>query len=53
VAYIPSADQIADILAAMLVGAIGGDKAGWIKATGPVEVLPALFNIQSYWAVTP
>jgi hypothetical protein len=52
VAHIPSTDELADILATMLAGAIGGDKAVWVKAIGPVEVLPILFNVQSNWAIT-
>jgi hypothetical protein len=47
VAPIPSTDEIADPIATMLASAIGGDKAGWIRAIGPVEVLPILFNVQS------
>lgn len=52
--HIPTAEELADILATILEGAVGGDdKAGWAKIVGPVEILPILTNVRSNWAAHP
>ena len=53
-AQISTAEELADILATILEGAVGGDdKAGWAEIVGPVEILPILTNVRSNWAVHP
>ena len=45
--------DLANLLAEMLSGAVGQDKAYWHKLIGPVTKLPITMNIHSNWSVSP
>jgi hypothetical protein len=37
----------------MLTGAVGGNKAHWLKLIGPVSALPLATNVKSNWSISP
>lgn len=45
--------DIANMLADMLAGAVGGNRKHWLHLVGPIEALPIVTNIQSNWRVSP
>ncbi len=51
--HIHTAEEMADLLATLLVGAAGGTKEAWAKKIGGVEKLPIALIVRSNWHVQP
>ena len=47
------AADIANLLAEMLTGAVGHDKAHWLNLIGPVTALPIATHARSNWSISP
>lgn len=45
--------DIANMLADMLAGVVGGEKAHWLELIGPVKMLPIATNIHCNWSASP
>ena len=52
-AHIHTPEEMADLLATLLVGAAGGTKEAWAEKIGDVEKLPIALNVRSNWQVLP
>lgn len=48
-----SAEDIADVLATVITGVAGGDKASWLKLIGPIERLPTWKYVRFNWHIDP
>lgn len=45
--------DIAEMLADMLAGTVGGERSRWLRLIGPVESLPIWNAVQSNWRIAP